>query len=47
MCVAHPEPLVDRLYFEVRTLLTSHVEKIYMVSVLFYPRSQNTIMLTS
>ncbi|XP_028409348.1 cullin-2-like [Dendronephthya gigantea] len=29
MCVAYPEPLVERLYEEVKKLLTSHVDKIY------------------
>lgn len=32
MCVAYPEPLVERLYVEVKNLLTSHVEGIYAVS---------------
>jgi hypothetical protein len=34
MCVAYPEPLVERLYMEVKNLLTSHMNKIYAVSVL-------------
>ena len=32
MCVAYPEPLVERLYMEIKNLLTSHVNKVYTVS---------------